>query len=173
MPSSVPALSPALLGLALLTLACQRPAAYRYLAPPATTSPAAAPATQPRLVFMAFRAAAAPGAAVRFELLETTVVAGSLKADTPPPASADTYLSVAQLDARGQVLHTTSIDHPLRRDAELGAAGGELRRQAVTLPEAEFFVRLPLQAGAATVRLTETIDRQPGAPADFPLSSRP
>ncbi|KAA9332172.1 hypothetical protein F0P96_11850 [Hymenobacter busanensis] len=153
--------------------ACQRPTKqYTPLAvvPTQASQPAASAA---KLVFISFKATATPAGPARFELLKTSVVAGSLKADPTAAGAAETYVAVALLDTRQRVLSTTTIDHPLRRDTEYLNDARQLGRKTVVLPEAEFFVRLALPSGTAAVRLTEITNRQAAAPADFPLSAQP
>ncbi|RTQ45990.1 hypothetical protein EJV47_22795 [Hymenobacter gummosus] len=153
--------------LVALGSSCQRPAAAGRYLPPAPTP---APAARPQMVFMSFKATAQPAGAAAIELLQSTVVAGA-----PKPAAAavragePAYLRIAQLDARRQVVAAVVVAHPLRRAVETSTPEGALQRQAVTLPEAEFFVRLALLPQAAGVRVEEFIDQQSIGTTDFPV----
>ena len=124
----------------------------------AALGPAATETTaeKPAVVFLTFRVVATgAGQAARITLLRSQAAPGRLKAAPAPPTSAD-YLAVRLLDAAGQPLGTaTVVEHPLRKSVEYTDEKQQLGRRVVSLPEAEFFVRLSLPAQATQVRVEE------------------
>ncbi|QNH61101.1 hypothetical protein [Hymenobacter sediminicola] len=148
-------LSHVLLFLALA--GCQRPvsSATAALGPAATTETTA---EKPAVVFLTFRVVAAgAGQPARITLLRSQAAPGRLKATTAPTPSTDAdHLAVRLLDAAGQPLGTaTVVEHPLRKSVEYTDEKQQLGRRVVSLPEAEFFVRLSLPAQATQVRVEE------------------
>jgi|GEM_PF-2778284 len=159
-------------GLLIVALACHRPA-YTYQKPPTEpATPPAASAGQPLLVFLTFKAQASDAGPLRVQLLDAKTVAGTLKPPLEPSFGAN-YLIVDQLDAQQRVLSSATVEHPLLREVEYPVEGGTLARKFVRLPEAEFFVRLARPPQAATVRVTEMLNRQPAATLDFVLPTKP
>jgi hypothetical protein len=152
--------------------ACQR-AAYHYQPLPAapTTGPTAA---GPQLLFLSFRMSTTATGAHQVEPLLVKAVPGQPNpaADDEEPTSAS-YVLISQLDAAGQPCGPARrVPHPLQQDVEApGAPGtGTMQRHTITLPQAEFFVRLARQPQARAVRLEEA---GPAAPqpisVTFPL----
>lgn len=143
-----------LLGLLPGSWACARaPYQYQPSAPAASNTAAAAP----QLLFLSFRMSAAAVGPARVELLKAVAVAGETTA-LPEEVTAPSYLLITQLDAAGQPCGPPlRAPHPLLQQMEYPAEGstGRLERREVTLPEAEFFVRLARLPRAASVRVAE------------------
>ena len=142
--------------------ACAR-APYQYQ-PPAAASPAGVSEAGPQLLFLSFKMTAAPR---RVELVRAATAAGQL--NMPDDEETGTaYLTITQLDAQQKPCAApVRVAHPLLRDMEYPAeASGTLERHLVSLPEAEFFVRVARQPAAVAVRVEETA---PGVPT--PLST--
>lgn len=152
---------------------CQRPAtSARQYTPPPTPVPEAAPA-RPQMVFLSFKATATAGGPAAIVLLQSTVAAGQPKAAPADAADAPAYLVVRQLGPGSRVLGSATVEHPLRRTVESASPDGQLRRQDVTVPEAEFFVRMSLAPEARAVRVEEFINRQSVHSTDLTLPARP
>ena len=136
--------------------ACAR-APYQYQ-PPAATAVAAGPAgtaaaeAAPQLLFLSFRMRAAPR---HLTLVSAVAVPGQALTLGEEEIGA-AYLILTQLDANQQPCAAPlKVPHPLLRDLEYPADDGALRRRAVAVPEAEFFVRVVRQPRAVAVRVTE------------------
>ena len=144
-----------LLLISLCAGACAR-APYQYQPPAAASVPPASagqPAQAgPQLMFLSFRMQAAPR---QLELLKAVAVPGQVNA--PEEEIGAAYLVLTQLDSRQQPCAAPlRVPHPLLRELEYpGEAGGTMARQAVALPEAEFFVRVARQPATVAVRLEE------------------
>ena len=148
--------------LLLLTTApaCQR-AAYHYQPLPvsAAASAGATAETGPQLLFLSFRMSATATGPHQVEPLLVKAVAGQPNpaADDEEPTSAS-YVLIIQLDAAGQPCGPAKrVPHPLLQEVESpGAPGtGTMQRHTISLPQAEFFVRLARQPRARAVRLEE------------------
>jgi len=146
-----------LLGLLPGSWACAR-APYHYQ-PLASTAAAGGTLSEaaPQLLFLSFRMSTVPPGPRRLELLQAQAVPGEANAlaeDVDGPA----YLQLTQLDAAGRACGPPQrVPHPLRQSMEYPAEGstGRLERREVTLPEAEFFVRVARQPRATAVHLEE------------------
>ena len=148
--------------LLLTTLGCQR-APYHYQPLPATPS---SPAATPQLLFLSFNMTTEADGRHYLEPLVMRVVPGEANPLTEQDAPGPSYLLLTQLDAAGQPCGPAHrVPHPLVRDVEAPAENGRLQRQQVTVPQAEFFVRLARQPGAMGVRLEEV-----GPAAPHPIS---
>ena len=147
----------ALLFLTLLaSTACSRPpTSYQ---PPATTArPGAAStgAVLPQLLFLSARMLTPSPGKRTFELIQAKSVSGEIPGQLAEEFGS-TYLLITQLDPQGRPCGPpTKAPHPLLRDVEAPGPNGTLVRQQTTLAEAEFFVRMPLQPLARTVRVEE------------------
>lgn len=124
------------------------------------------------MVFLSFRAVAAgAGQAARITLLSSQAAPGRLKPQpATPPSAYPEYLAVKLLDAAGQPLgEAIVLEHPLRKTVEYTNEKQQLGQRLVSLPEAEFFVRLALPAQATQVRVEEFADATLLAASSFPL----
>ncbi|MCC2548021.1 hypothetical protein LJY25_16350 [Hymenobacter sp. BT175] len=148
-----------------LLAACSRPAySYQPLSTPAT-------AEAPTVVFLIFRARSTGQGPLQVELLDTKTAAGALKQPLNQPLGPN-YLEVSELDASRRVLASARVEHPLLKDVEYQTEAGALARKAVQLPEAEFFVRLRREPGAAFLRVAEVRAQQPATVIDLPFPSK-
>ncbi|RAK69950.1 hypothetical protein DLM85_03600 [Hymenobacter edaphi] len=155
-----------------LLTGCQRPpAAQHQFTAPALAAPAAA--ARPEMVFLSFKVTATTAGPATITLLKSTVAAGAPKAAPTGASEMPDYLTVTTRGASREVLSSTTLEHPLRRAVETAGTDGQLRRQEVSLPEAEFFVRLTLAAQASSVRVEEFINHRPVKTTDFALPTRP
>ena len=148
--------------------ACQR-APYHYQPLPAGTTASASPEAGPQLLFLSFRMSTNPAGTHRVEPLLLKAVPGQA---TPladeEEATGTSYLLLSQLDAANQPCGPARrLPHPLLQDVESpGEPGtGAMQRHTITLPQAEFFVRLARQPQSRTVRLEEV-----GPAAPHPVS---
>ncbi len=154
--------------LLLAAPACQR-APYRYQPLPASAPAGPTAEAGPQLLFLSFRLSGTGTGAHQVTPLLLKAVAGQPNpaADDEEPTSTS-YVLLSQLDAAGQPCGPARrVPHPLLQDVEApGAPGtGTMQRHTITLPEAEFFVRLPRQPRARTLRLEEV-----GPAAPHPVS---
>lgn len=160
----------ALFALALLTVApaCQR-APYRYQPLPATPTTAAGTEAAPQLLFLSFRMSTATAGTHQVEplMIKATPGQASSLADDEE-VSGPSYLLFTQLDAANAPCGPArKVSHPLVQNVESPAdlGTGAMQRHIITLPEAEFFVRLARQPQARAVRLEEV-----GPAAAHPIS---
>lgn len=151
-----------MLALTGLTGCAHRPAATYLPAAPAAATVA------PQLLFLSCRMTA-EAAGSRLQVLRAEVVPGTLKMpDTE--ADAPDFVRVTQLDGRGQPLALARVAHPLRRRVEHVAADQRtFQRSEVTLPTAEFFVRMALQPAAASIRVEEVADGRTTVLTELPV----
>lgn len=84
---------------------------------------------------------------------------GQLKPRSLPAEPAGPFLTCSLL-AGGQLVDSLHLEHPLFKNPEIANAQNHFSRRAITLEQAEFFVRLE-QKGADTLVITEML---PGAP---------
>lgn len=159
-----------LFALALLTTApaCQR-AAYRYQPLPVATAATTDAEAGPQLLFLSFRmSTTSPGIhQVEPLLLKATPGQASPVADDED-VSTSSYLLLTQLDAASAPCGPAKkVPHPLVQDVESPATEGTgaMQRHTITLPQAEFFVRMARQPKARAVRLEEV-----GPAAAHPIS---
>lgn len=159
-----------LFALLLLTIApaCQR-APYRYQPLPAATPTSAGAEAAPQLLFLSFRMSTAATGAHQLEPLMIKATPGQANplADDEEVSEAS-YLLLTQLDAANAPCGPAhKVAHPLVQNVESPAdpGTGAMQRHTVTLPQAEFFVRLARQPKAQTVRLEEV-----GPAATHPIS---
>ncbi|GAB3825709.1 hypothetical protein [Hymenobacter jeollabukensis] len=155
-----------------LLAGCHRPPAAQHQFTASTLAGPAATA-RPEMVFLSFKATAVANGPATITLLKSTVAAGAPKAAPAGASEMPDYLTIAQLGASREVLSSTAVEHPLRRAVETAGAEGQLRRQEVSLPEAEFFVRMTLAATTKTVRVEEFVNRRSVKTTDFTLPARP
>ena len=146
--------------------ACQT-TTYHYPAPASTRVPLSPPA---RLVFPTFPLRSLPDSSRQVVLVRTQVVAGSAKPTRSHPPGT-TYVRVTQLDAQQRTLLGQVLAHPLQREVEYLTPAGALTRRLVVVPEADFFVRMPLHAATTALRVEESRAGQPGVVATFPFSA--
>jgi hypothetical protein len=155
------------LALFLTTPACQR-APYRYQPLPAATA-AAAGSEAAQLLFLSFRMSTTATGTHQLEPLMIKATPGQTSpvADDEE-ASGPSYLLFTQLDAANAPCGPArKVPHPLVQDVESPAAAGTsaMERHTITLPQAEFFVRVARQPRARAVRVDEV-----GPGATRPLS---
>lgn len=106
------------------------------------------------MVFLTFRMRADSLPGERIELISTTVVQQKLKTD-PESSTARNRLHVQQLDASGNRLMHTAIDHPLLKRAEYPDENGEFVSRMLKLREAEFFLRVTLYGETKFIQVEE------------------
>lgn len=158
------------LGLTGPTGCARRPTA-QFQAP----APNVAATGAPQLLFLSCRLAApVPGsAAPRLQVLRAAAVPGQLKAPVADVTSPD-FISIAQLSGQGKVLAQARTAHPLRPSVEyLTDDNRRLERRELTLPTAEFLVRLALHPAAKTIRVQETAAGQTVLLTELPVPVNP
>ncbi|GAB3580654.1 hypothetical protein GCM10027345_22420 [Hymenobacter daeguensis] len=138
--------------------ACHR-APYRYQPLPAASASTAGSEAAPQLLFLSFRMSTATNGTHQLEPLMLKATPGQVSplADDED-VSGPSYLLLTQLDAASAPCGPArKVAHPLVQDVEAPAAPGTgaMQRHTVTLPQAEFFVRLARQPQARAVRLEE------------------
>lgn len=150
--------------------ACHR-APYRYQPLPAATASttnAGAEAT-PQLLFLSFRMSTAASGAHQLEPLMIKATPGQVSAlGDDEEVAGPSYLLLTQVDAASAPLGPArKVAHPLVQDVESPAApgSGAMQRHTITLPQAEFFVRMARHPQARAVRLEEV-----GPAAAHPIS---
>lgn len=111
--------------------------------------------TIPRLIFLTFNAISGDSSN-RYNFISKTVTDGTLKRYDEKVAGSD-YLKLSLLDARKKVIASTSHEHPLMKEVEYADVQGNLSRKKVTLPQSEFFVRMPYLAQPHWVEIEEYI----------------
>ena len=103
------------------------------------------------------------------QVLRAEVVAGTLKMPDPE-ADAPDFVRLTQLDGQGQPLAQLRVAHPLRRRVEHVAPDQRtFQRSELTLPTAEFFVRMALQPAATSIRVEEIADGRTTLLTELPV----
>jgi hypothetical protein len=143
--------------LLMIAPACQR-APYRYQPLPAVATTAGSEAT-PQLLFLSFQMSTTATGTHQLEplMMKATPGQASPVADDED-VSGPSYLLLTQLDAANAACGPArKLPHPLVQDVESPAAAGTgaMQRHTITLPQAEFFVRLVRQPRARAVRVDE------------------
>ena len=148
--------------LAGLAGCAHRPAATYLPAAPAAATVA------PQLLFLSCRMTTEPTGSL-LQVLRAEVVAGTLKMPDPK-ADAPDFVRLTQLDGQGQPLAQLRVAHPLRRRVEHVAPDQRtFQRSELTLPTAEFFVRMALQPAATSIRVEEIADGRTTLLTELPV----
>lgn len=92
------------------------------------------------------------------ELLSKSQSTGKVKQPAPRQPITNHFLTIG-VYRKNRLVHTLTIEHPLYKHVEYVHENGVLASKNVELNEAEFFIRLPVNADA--IQISETIS--PGA----------
>ncbi len=114
------------------------------------------PSEQPGMMFLTFKMVSDSSHTNRIELI------GKVLVNQPLNAEAESYTApnriiISQLDHAKNVLLSVSHDHPLNRRVEVPSETGEFESRTLTLPEAEFFVRVTYMPQTAYIRVQEVV----------------
>jgi len=111
----------------------------------------------PKILFLTFSMATDSLGVNSIIITQQTSADGSPK-KWDEPVTSPSRLVVALVSASGDVLATTSVDHPLHKNMEYPTPDGHFERKSITLTKASFFVRLPYPSGAASAQVEEWMD---------------
>lgn len=94
-------------------------------------------------------------------LVSKTQTPGIIKKQKPELSRTDTYLSVSVYN-KNILLDSIAIDHPLYKHLEYITADHTFATKDTILDQAEFFIRFQSRGNLNELRITETINHQPG-----------
>src|SRR5690606_1522170 len=109
----------------------------------------------PRLIFLTFNVVS-DDSSNRYNFVSKTVTDGTMKRYDEVVAGPE-YLKWSLIDRKKRIIASTLHEHPLMKEVEYADVQGALSRKTVTLPQSEFFVRMPYDAQARWVEIEEYI----------------